>query len=431
MGAIEKDLSSAARAVFDRIEESELVKLALDLGNIYSPTGHEGSACDYVFEWLGANGFRPLKIGVFEDRYNVVGRLEGSGGGRTLIFNSHLDTIMSREDATMYINPDLDVYHKAWLDDERRIWGVPVVNCKGPMACWMIAAKAIKDAGVELNGDLLLTHVVGEIDQEPVDEFQGHHFLAEDVGARYMISHGALGDFALVAEATNFKPGWVEAGKVFFKITAVAGPSRYTPYMTHPDDPRENPNAITHMARFVQAFERWAGDYERRYTWQCPGGTVVPKASIGAIRAGRPYKIYRQPELCDIYVDVRLNPETNPLMIRDELERLAAEAEVRVRIQPFLYRRGYEAHGIAPLLDAVTEAHVAVLGRQPEKPGSPEVSMWRDTNPFNELGIPSLTYGPGAGAGGGQQFLTVEEMMLGAKIYALTALRFCNQEKAR
>ncbi len=419
-----------ADRVLTRIDEQELVDLAVALGNIYSPTGHEGAACQYVYEWLADHGFRPQKIGVFEDRPNVVGRLPGSGGGQSLVFNSHLDTIMSREDATMYIDPDKAVYHQAWVDDQRRVWGVPVVNCKGPMACWMIAAKAIKDSGVDLKGDVLLTHVVGEIDQEPVDEFQGERFLAEDIGARYMISHGVIADFALVAEATEFKPGWVEAGKVFFKITVAAGPSRYTPYVEHPASLTQSGNAVVQMSRFVERFEEWARDYERRYTLDTAGGTVIPKASIGAIRAGRPYKIYRQPELCTVYVDVRLNPETDPLDIEDQLKAVAAEAGVSAEIRPFLYRRGYEAQGIEPLLGAVEAAHREVLSGTPERPGSPEVSMWRDTNPFNELGIPSLTYGPGAGAGGGNQFFTIDELVAGAKIYALTALDVCNRERA-
>ncbi len=415
--------------VLDEIDEGELVQLATELGGIYSPTGQEGEACDYVHAWMDKHGFAPDKVGVFEDRYNVVGRLNGSGNGYSLAFNSHLDTIMSREDSLMYINPDLDVYHKSWVDEDRRVWGVGMVNCKGPMACWMIAAKAIKAAGVELPGSLLLTAVVGEIDQEPVDEFQGHRYLAEDIGTRYMISHGALADYALVAEATNFKPGWVEAGKVFFKITLAAGPSRYTPYVTHPEDLGASPNAAVQMSRLIEQFESWARDYERRYTWDCPGGTVVPKASIGAIRAGLPYKIYRQPELCTIYVDIRLNPVTSPLQIQHELTSLFGEHGFTTDVKPFLYRRGYEAQGIEPLRDAVEAAHGSVLSTAVERPGSPEVSMWRDTNPFNELGIPSLTYGPGGGAGGGTQFFTIDEMVEGAKIYALTALELCSQTK--
>jgi acetylornithine deacetylase/succinyl-diaminopimelate desuccinylase-like protein len=430
MAITEADLTRITQDVVANIDENELVALATELGSIYSPTGHEGPACDRVFEWMHDQGFAPEKVGVFDDRYNILGRLKGSGSGYSLAFNSHLDTIMSREDALMYRNADLDVYHQSWVDDERRVWGVAMVNCKGPMACWLIAAKAIKEAGVELKGDLLLCPVVGEIDQEPVDEFQGHRYLAEDIGTRYLISHGGIPDFALVAEATNLKPGWVEAGKVFFKITIMAGPSRYSPYVVHADNLDDAANAAVRASQFIQVFERWAKDYEDRYTWDCPGGTVVPKASIGAVRAGLPYKIYRQPELCNLYIDVRLNPVTNPLDIQAELRQLLEEGGFEYEIKPFLYRRGYEAQGIEPLRDAVEQAHQAIVGRPTEKPGSPEVSMWRDTNPYNEMGIPSLTYGPGGGAGGGTQYFTIDEMVEGAKIYALTALDICMREKS-
>ena len=61
-------------------------------------------------------------------------------------------------------------------------------------------------------------------------------------------------------------------------------------------------------------------------------------------------------------------------------------------MKPFLYRRGFNAQGIEPLRDAVERAHQAVIGKPSEAPGTPECSMWRDINPYNELGIPSLTY---------------------------------------
>src|SRR5579864_671130 len=82
--------------------KAELVQLGLDLGNIESPTGKELAAGNYVFEWMSRHGLKPERIGVFEDRFNVVGRLTGTGGGKSLSFNSHLDTIMSREDSARF-----------------------------------------------------------------------------------------------------------------------------------------------------------------------------------------------------------------------------------------------------------------------------------------------------------------------------------------
>jgi acetylornithine deacetylase/succinyl-diaminopimelate desuccinylase-like protein len=404
----------------------DLTKLGLDLGNIEAPLGKERDAGNHVYDWMAQNNFHPERIGAYDDRFNVIGRVPGTGGGLSLSFNSHLDTIMSREDTSRFIDANDRIYHEAWLDDGK-IYGYPLVNCKGPMTCWLIAAKALQDARVRLKGDIVLSAVCGELCGDSVDEFQGHDYLGNDIGTRFAITHGAISHFALVAEATNFKPAWVEAGKLFMKITVFAGPSRYTPYVPRPLPALKNPNAIVRMAKLIEAIEEWADEYEKRYTKTYSGGTVVPKAVIGAIRGGVPFKVYRIPELCSIYLDIRLNPDTKPLVIQEELEAIVAKLGIKAEIRPFLYRRGFNAEGIEPLRDSLETAHQSIIGKPSEPAGAQECSMWRDINPYNELGIPSLTYGCGAGAGGGNTYFTVEDMIKTAKIYALTAMELCNR----
>ena len=87
-----------ANDVVASINPQEVVDLALALGNIDSPTGSEGPAGEFVFNWLTQNGFKPKKIALIEDRFNVAAWLHGSGGGYNLVFNSHLDTTL-RPDA--------------------------------------------------------------------------------------------------------------------------------------------------------------------------------------------------------------------------------------------------------------------------------------------------------------------------------------------
>src|SRR6476469_7960988 len=89
--------------------------------------------------------------------------------------------------------------------------------------------------------------------------------------------------------------------------------------------------------------------------------------------------------------------------------------------------RSFIAEGIEPLKYSLETAHQAIIGKPSEPAGAPECSMWRDINPYNELGIPSLTYGCGAGAGGGNTYFTVDDMIKTAKIYALTAMELCNR----
>jgi hypothetical protein len=55
--------------------------------------------------------------------------------------------------------------------------------------------------------------------------------------------------------------------------------------------------------------------------------------------------------------------------------------------------------------------------------------MWRDTNPFNELGIPAVTYGPASGVGGGLFFAKAQDFTKATKVYARTALEVCRRPR--
>jgi hypothetical protein len=55
--------------------------------------------------------------------------------------------------------------------------------------------------------------------------------------------------------------------------------------------------------------------------------------------------------------------------------------------------------------------------------------MWPDINVFNEIGIPSVNYGPGASVGGGNYAMSIADMVTNAKVYALIALKLCNEPR--
>ena len=103
---VSADLEKRVHARIDELEE-ELVKVALDLGDMDAslPHGlgepgkrsgvgdikyHEKRAAEYVEAWFQGNGFETKRQGA-PDRYNVLGVYKGTGGGRSLLFNSHMD----------------------------------------------------------------------------------------------------------------------------------------------------------------------------------------------------------------------------------------------------------------------------------------------------------------------------------------------------
>ena len=417
--------------VFARIDIDELVKVALDLGNIDSPTGREGAVADYVQSWLCREGFDARKVGLYPNRPNVLATLPGSGGGPSLCFNSHMDTAVHQEEWWASRHASDPIFHSAWREGDMLV-GNGIVNDKGPMATWLLAAKAIKDSGAKLKGDLLLMAVVGEIGVEPVDEFQPPEYIAKEAGTRYAITHGGVADFALVAEGTDFGIVGVEAGKAFFKITVFGNDYPiYVPYIARPTPIEQSPNAIVRMTTLVRRIEEWAEEYEKKNRYECTGGIVVPKVNIGAIRGGVPWKITKTVQQCAIYVDVRITPVQNPLDIREDLRLLMREAGLSGEVELYAYRPGFEADEkkAEPLRSAIARSHRSILGAAPRPAPIPASSMWRDINCFNEMRIPSLTYGPGVSSGGGKYAMKIENMFLGSKLYAQIAIDLCNRQR--
>ncbi len=424
-------VDARAQKVFDKLDVDELVKVALDLGNIDSPTGSEGPVGEYVYDWLLRQGFEVKKIALVPDRPNVLGTLPGTAYGKSLVFNSHMDTTIHKDEWWTTRRAADAVFHSAWREGDTLI-GNGVCNDKGPMATFLLAAKAIKDAGVKLKGDLLLMAVVGEIGVEPVDEFQSPAYLAKEPGTRFAITHGGVADYALVAEGTDFGLVGVEAGKAFFKVTVFGNDLPiYTPYIPRPTPIEKSPSAIVRMAPLIQRIEEWAYDYEQKNRYECPGGTIVPRVNIGAIRGGVPYKITKTVQQCAIYVDVRITPVQNPLDIREELRRLVAGAGLEGEVELYTYRPSFEAdpRKVEPLKSAITRAHQAMLGTAPKAAAPPFSSMWRDINCFNEMRIPAITYGPGVSVGAGTFGMKISDLVMGSRLYALTALDLCDQER--
>lgn len=415
--------------ILRHIDPDEVVDLALRLGSIDSPSGEEHDVADHLEAWCRAAGFDASRVR-YDDVHagNVLAfsRGAGSGAGRSLLFNSHMDTVVRSGDRTYFRAPDDPVLHTAWREGDHLV-GVGLVNDKGPMAAWLVAAAAIRRAGVQLAGDLVLTMVTGEIGYEPVDEFQGPRWHGKDLGTRYVATHGGVADFAIVAETTGFQSVWAEAGKAFIKITVEGRPNAvYTPYLLRPYSEAEQPNAVARTARLITAIESWALDWEERNTVATPGGTVIPTANIGAIRAGHPTQPVLTPAACEVYLDVRLPPGATPMAAQASLRRLLASLELEGSVEVYLFRRGYVASGAEDLVSSLDAATLVEVGSPPEPPARPVASsMWRDLNVFNEMGIPSVTFGPGGGTGGGNRGLAIDDLVAAARIYARAAVDIC------
>jgi acetylornithine deacetylase/succinyl-diaminopimelate desuccinylase-like protein len=312
----------------------------------------------------------------------------------------------------------------AWREGER-LFGHTILNDRGCMAVFMIAGRALAEHAGPLGGRVLFTSVAGETGQAPVDEYQGLRYEGKGFGSSYLVQHGVVGDYALVAETTNFASCWYNCGAAYYKVT-LRGSNMYTPRLVRPDVLDDHPNAIVKAAAAVQAVERWAIEREGELSRPTPCGEVRPKAQVGAIRGGIPWRPNRSSPYCALYVDVRLLPDEPVGPVTESLRAAVSACGVGAEVDLIMAKSGAVAEGIEPLADAVAAAYRAVRGEaQPPEAEVAVVSMWRDTNVFNKAGIPSLTFGPPRGRADvqGRGHFELDDLVDAAKMYALTALQ--------
>lgn len=423
-------MSGIVREVLDRIDASkeDMANLALELGNTYGPLGNEEPTALRVYEWYRNNGMAADLVPMIEGRASVVGKVAGDGTGTSLIFNAHLDTEASGPDFHNLMNvPDPNEVGARREGD--RLFGHTVQNDRGCMSVQMIAGRAIQQAGVQLKGDLLLKSAAGETGAAPVDEYQGMRYESKGFGTNWLLEHGYRADYAVIAETTDFSASWTQCGATYFKVT-LRGRNMYTPRLERPERLADHPNAIVRAAAVIDAIERWAIDFEARRTRETSAGTMAPKAQVGAVRGGIPWRPNRSSTYAALYLDVRTVPGEEVAAIHRELLDVVRSVDPAGEVDVIMSKAGYAAsdEAIAPLLGTIRSAHEHVRGEpMPDRAETAVVSMWRDTNVYNRVGIPALTFGPSRGKAAvqGTGFMELGNMIEGAKIYAMTALSMC------
>ena len=402
-------------------DREELVDLCLKLGNTPSPHGKERRVGEAVIDWFKRNGIDGFLQSITEESVNAIGVIPGSGNGTSLILNAHMDTGPE-------LRPDATEAEKkietAWTEGDL-IFGKGVINDKAQLCAFMIAARAIKKAGVQLKGDLTITGVAFETGSPSVDETQGINYPGEGFGTKWLVDRGVTADYALVGETSGFGVVKAECGAAWLKIR-VKGRELYTPRLERGSSLKEHPNAFLKMAHVILALEDWAIKYEQRERHEFPGGTIIPKAQVVDVRgAGGD---------CNVYLDVRLVPSKNPRAIKRELEELISALGLDCDVSVFQYSRGYIARNAEPLVSAIEDAHRFVFGAAPPTPPSAETSMWRDLNVFNEAGVPSVCYGPPrqkeAMSGAQNRAVKISDLVKATKVYALTILSVCGGDGA-
>lgn len=421
--------SKAWDKVLATIEEDreELIELCLLLGRIPSRNGKERTIAETVVEWLKDNGIESYLQPITEESANAIGVLRGTGEGRSLICDAHIDTSLDAHyDTSLVGSNEIAQKMDTGFVEGELIYGHGIVNDKAQVAAFMIAARALKKAGVRLKGDLTVAAVAFETGEPSVDEFQGINYPGEGFGSRWMIDRGVVADYGLIGETSGFGIIAAECGCACLKIT-VFGREVYTPRVERGKTWQENPNAIVKSAQLILILEEWARKYEDREKVEFYGGLIIPKAQVTGIRMDR--AAGGAGSNCNIYIDVRLSPGADPKVIHKEISRLTHSTGIECEVKLYQWSRGYIAQKAEPLIDALKAAHKYIFGTDPPNPPSAEVSMWRDLNAFNEVNIPSVCYGPPRQkeqySDAQNRVMKISDLVAATKVYAITIMQVC------
>ncbi len=418
-----------------QIKREDAIKFACDLVNIPSPAGHEKNVAEYIIQFFDSLGIQSTKQYISEERCNAIGLLEGTGGGLSLTFNGHMDTAFtgSKQDLIWMRKETAklpEVLTKAQVRDES-IYGVGVSNMKGGLAAMMTAAKALKESGVRLKGDVLFASVVGETSRAPVDEFVGQDYEGGGYGTRYLVARGITSDYAVCCDGSDMKLSWVQAGVAFFKITTYGTPL-YVPYAERDWNRRQSASALAKMVPVINAVEDWAAEYEEKHKREFDGLLVTPKVCIGSIRSGLPARPSVTPGVCSIYVDVRTPPDLSPLEVKEQIEKVLEKTGIETDLQMYRSQMGYVAKGAEELITIAKKVHTHLFGKPIEKAEAQLNSMWTDSNVYTEIGIPCIKYGPSSAPTERKkvyEYVYIDDIVNAAKFYVAFALELCNRTK--
>jgi acetylornithine deacetylase len=322
-------------------------------------------------------------------RVNVVGKVLGTGGGRSLMLVAHLDTV----DVVGMKSPFQPVVENG------RLYGRGAYDMKGGLAAALLAAAAI--AGDALRGDVVVAAVCDE-------EYAS-------IGVQALVQ-AYTADAAVVTEPTEMKVAIAHKGFDWFRIEVVGKAA-------HGSRPQLGVDAIMKMGRVLSELEALDRDLRSG-----PGHALLGTGNVHASLIQGGQELSSIPAHCALEIERRSvpgeGPEQTSAEIAELLSRLAAaDADFRAAHDLLLHRDPFEIDADHQLVRALRAAGEEVSGEEPEIVA---VSFWADSAFLAAAGIPTVLFGPrGAGAHEAAEWVELADVSVCAQTLAVLARRFC------
>ncbi len=363
---------------------SDLVELTRSLVAVESVnpdlgTGGSGeeAAARVVAEWSERAGLHVELEQAAPGRPNVIATARGSGDGRSLLLNAHMDTVGV---------VGMDDPFSGRLEGTR-LYGRGACDMKGSLAACLVAAERASRLG--LRGDVVVTAVADE-------EFGS-------VGTE-TVARTRTADAAIVTEPTEERLVIAHKGFVGFVVEVVGRAA-------HGSRPDLGVDAIARtgpvLSRIAALDERLAG---------APRHPLLGRGSVHAslISGGQEYSSY--PASCRVVGERRTLPGETMEQVAEEVRSLLADVE------------GTWEHTLArPPFELAADADIVrLVARHAGGPEIAGVSFWADSALLQAAGIPTVLYGPrGEGLHTEVEWVDVESLQRCADVYLGVAAELC------
>ena len=332
----------------------------------------EREVAEYVASWCDRAGLDVELVGPSE-RPSVIATARGSGGGRSLLLNAHLDTVGVA---------GMEAPFEPRVKDGR-LYARGAYDMKGALAAILDAAAKVEN----LRGDVIVTAVADE--------------ELASIGTVAVLER-VRADAAIVVEPTELRLAIAHKGFVGFEIETRG-------VAAHGSRPHLGVDAIAKMGPVLVALR--AFDERLRAGAQHP---LVGPGSIHAslIEGGQEFSSY--PARCLLSGERRTIPGETVEQVERELRELAGEADLRLTVS----RGPFEVAG--------DDDFVQLVGRMAEETEPVGVSFWADSGLIAAAGIPTVLYGPiGDGAHAAVEWVDLASLERVRDVVLRTAVEWC------
>ena len=432
-----RQLNAREEKVVDFVREgcSELLGLAAELvafdttaRNVGDPPRDEARLQNTLGARLGAIGaevelWEPAPTGKgnrfvpddldFAGRPQLVARLAGHGGGRSLLLNGHIDAVTPGPLGDWASDPFKVV------EKDGCLYGRGVSDMKGGLASLLFALETLHRVGVRLAGDVVFC---ANTDEE-----------SSGAGSLACVEHGVRADAGICAEPTGFD-AWVCCRGTVMPMITVEGRAG------HAEMPQAHwreggaVNAIEKARVVFEAIERlrheWRTRPDKRH-WCLAPADIVPTMIAGGVW------MVTYPPHCSITCDVQYLPgnvdaDGTAKGVEAEIRHwidAAANADAWLREHPLEWAWkedivAAEMPADHPLVDVVLSS-AAELGRTGVPSG---LDSWHDAAHFTRWGMtPTLSFGPDGAdsAHAVDEHVSVDALVDHCAAVALAAMRWC------